>query len=64
MRQFATARLAQATGKYAEHAPVATACCMTCRTCITSNLIGLVTVPLLAIAAGVRRIAGRPAEPS
>jgi len=37
---------------------------MTCRTCITSNLIGLVTIPLLAIAAGVRRFAGRFAPAS
>jgi hypothetical protein len=64
MKQFATARLSQAAGKYAEHAPIATACCMTCRTCITSNLLGLAAVPVLAVAAGVGRFAKRFAKPT
>ena len=64
VRQFATARLSQAAGKYAEHAPVATGCCMACRTCVTSNLIGLAALPLLAIAAGARRFTRRFAQPS
>jgi hypothetical protein len=57
VKKFATVRLSQATAKYAEHAPVATACCMTCRTCVTSNLLGLALVPVLAAAAGARRLA-------
>src|SRR5689334_14530515 len=49
MKQFASGRLTVAAGRYAEQAPVATACCMTCRTCVTSNLLGLALVPVLAL---------------
>ncbi len=63
MKPIATGKLAQVAGKYAEHAPVATSCCMACRTCITSNLLGLATVPLFAAFAGIRRLTRR-AEPS
>ena len=51
MRQFATVRIAQAAGKYGDHAPVATACCNVCRTCVTSNLIGLGMAGLVAVGA-------------
>lgn len=33
--------MAQAAGKYGEKAPMATACCNACRTCVTTNLVGL-----------------------
>jgi hypothetical protein len=59
MKQFATAKLTQTTAKYAEHAPIATSCCMACRTCLTSNLLGLALVPLLAIGAALRRLTRR-----
>jgi hypothetical protein len=62
VKQIATGRLVQVAGKYAEHAPVATSCCMACRTCVTTNLLGLAAVPLIAAWAGVRRLARRPAE--
>jgi hypothetical protein len=55
VKQFATGSLAQAAGKYAEHAPMATACCNACRTCVTTNLLGLAAVPIVAAwAAGAR----------
>jgi hypothetical protein len=38
-----TGRIAQAAGKYGENAPMAAACCNACRTCVTTNLLGLVT---------------------
>jgi hypothetical protein len=41
MKTIATGRLAQAAGRYAEHAPMATACCNACRTCVTTNAISL-----------------------
>jgi hypothetical protein len=34
--------MAQAAGKYGEHAPMATVCCNACRTCVTTNIVGAV----------------------
>ncbi|HWJ32877.1 MAG TPA: hypothetical protein VNR59_11100 [Gaiellaceae bacterium] len=48
MKVIASGRLAQTASRYGEHAPTATACCNACRTCVTTNLIGLA----LAAAAG------------
>jgi hypothetical protein len=62
MRQIATGRMAQAAGKYAEHAPVATACCNACRTCVQTNALGLLLAGAVALAAGVRRLVRRPAR--
>jgi len=59
VKQFATVRLAQAAGKYAEHAPVATACCNACRTCVQTNLISVGMGGLVAAVAAVRRFAKR-----
>ena len=59
MKQFATARVTQLAGRYAEHAPAATSCCMACRTCVTSNALALAAVPLVALAAGIRRLTRR-----
>jgi len=59
VKQIATGRLAQVAGRYAEHAPMATACCNACRTCVTTNLLTLAAVPVVAVAAGLRRIAKR-----
>jgi threonine aldolase len=42
MQQIWTSRLAQAAGKYGEHAPMATVCCNACRTCVTTNVFALV----------------------
>jgi hypothetical protein len=33
--------MAQAAGKYGEHAPMATVCCNACRTCVTTNVLTL-----------------------
>jgi hypothetical protein len=41
MKQIWTSRLAQAAGKYGEHAPMATVCCNACRTCVTTNVFAL-----------------------
>jgi threonine aldolase len=41
MKQIWTGRLAQAAGKYGEHAPMATVCCNACRTCVTTNIFAL-----------------------
>jgi hypothetical protein len=41
VKQFWTGRVAQAAGKYGEHAPMAAVCCNACRTCATTNLASL-----------------------
>lgn len=35
--------MAQATTKYGENAPMAAVCCNACRTCVTTNLLTLLT---------------------
>ena len=58
-------RVAQAAGKYGEHAPMATACCNACRTCVQTNLLSAaVAVVTAVIAQFARHIPRRAAEPS
>jgi hypothetical protein len=49
MKQVWAGRLAQAAGKYGENAPTAAVCCNACRTCLTTNLIGLATAGVMAV---------------
>jgi hypothetical protein len=42
MKQIWTGRVAQVAGKYGENAPMATVCCNACRTCVTTNIAGVV----------------------
>jgi hypothetical protein len=47
--------MAQAAGKYGEHAPMAAVCCNACRTCATTNIASLALAPGAgAVAATVR----------
>jgi hypothetical protein len=65
MKVIAAGRLTQVAAKYQEHAPVATACCMSCRTCVTSNLIGLAAVPFVVTFEWLRHLRHRDtAKPS
>jgi hypothetical protein len=63
MKQIATLRATQVAVRVGEHAPVATACCNACRTCVTTNLVALGTAALagagLAVARAGRRLLGR-----
>jgi hypothetical protein len=57
--------MAQAAAKYGENAPMAAVCCNACRTCVTTNIVGIVTGALAGIGYGVanlvrRRFAGSP----
>jgi hypothetical protein len=62
MKQIWAGRVAEAAGRYGEHAPMAAVCCNACRTCVTTNLLGLVTAAFAgagcAVARFARRIAG------
>jgi hypothetical protein len=65
VKQIWTGRMAQAAGKYGEHAPMATVCCNACRTCTTTNLISLGIAGVSGAAIGVANLARRRfAKPS
>jgi hypothetical protein len=38
-----TGRVAQASAKYGEQAPMAAVCCNACRTCVTANVVSVAT---------------------
>jgi hypothetical protein len=40
----------------ADYAPVVPACCNACRTCTTTNVLGIATGGIVALAASVRRL--------
>jgi hypothetical protein len=44
-------------------APAATACCNACRTCLTTNIVGLGMAAFGGLAVGVRRFMRRSAKP-
>jgi hypothetical protein len=59
MLQRAGTRMLPLVGRASEHAPMATACCNACRTCVSSNLLGLALGAAVAVAAGVKRLVRR-----
>ncbi len=65
MKQIWTAKVAQAAGRYGENAPMAAVCCNACRTCVTTNVVGVLTAGIagagLAVAKLARRVAARSA---
>jgi hypothetical protein len=56
VKEIWTGRVAQAAGRYSEHAPAAAVCCNACRACVTTNLIGLATAALGAVGLGAVRL--------
>jgi hypothetical protein len=59
MKQFATVRVAQTASRVGEHAPLATACCNACRTCVTTNILTILTAGLAGASVGVTRFLRR-----
>jgi hypothetical protein len=47
-----------------ELGPAATVCCNACRTCVTTNIVGLGMAAIGGLAVGVRRLTHRPGKPS
>ena len=65
MTQIWTGRVAQAAGKYGENAPMAAVCCNACRTCVTTNVIGILTAGIAGAGSAVAGFARRRfAKPS
>jgi hypothetical protein len=54
-----TMRLLPLANRAAENAPMATACCNACRTCVQTNVIGLALAGLAGVGAFVRRFLTR-----
>jgi hypothetical protein len=54
LRQLSV-RAAPITNKAAEYGPAVPACCNVCRTCTTTNVVGLATAGVLATVAALRR---------
>lgn len=54
MKQIATVKVSQIAARYGDQAPMATACCNACRTCVQTNLIGIAVgaVSYAGVAAG------------
>ena len=57
-----TSRLNQTAAKFGEHAPMAAVCCNACRTCMTTNVIGVAVAGLGAAGLGVVTFAKRLAR--
>lgn len=59
MKQIASGRIGQVAAQYGEHAPMATVCCNACRTCVTSNIIGVGMAALTATGVSVSHLLRR-----
>ncbi|HEV8687622.1 MAG TPA: hypothetical protein VGQ84_10125 [Gaiellaceae bacterium] len=55
MLERVTARTLPVVNRAAEYAPVAPACCNACRTCATTNVLGLITGGAIALVGALRR---------
>jgi hypothetical protein len=51
--------MVEAAGKYGENAPMAAVCCNACRTCVTTNIVGVVTAAFAGAGYAVANFARR-----
>jgi hypothetical protein len=59
MLQRLSVRMAPVTNRAADYAHVAPACCNVCRTCTTTNLVGLFLGGAAAVGVALRRLIAR-----
>jgi hypothetical protein len=67
MLERTSARALPLVNRAAEHAPMATACCNACRTCVTSNVLGLALAgagAVVSAVSGLRRRTPRRSRPA
>jgi hypothetical protein len=57
-------RVTQAAVKYGDQAPMVTACCNACRTCVQTNLVGLAFAGIAAAGVAVKHLVRRPSRAS
>jgi hypothetical protein len=62
VKQIATVRMGQVAAKYAENTPAVAVCCNACRTCVTTNIVGVLMAAAAAAGVGLRRLFRRPAD--
>ena len=59
VKRIATVQISRAAARYGEHAPMATACCNACRTCVQTNLLGVALGAAAAAGVALKRLARR-----
>ena len=59
MKTIWTGRVAQVAGKYGENAPMAAVCCNACRTCVTTNILGVMIAGIAGSGYAVANFARR-----
>jgi hypothetical protein len=59
VKEIARGRIGQVAGKYADNAPLATACCNVCRTCMTTNAVGFVFAAVAGAGVAVTKLTQR-----
>ena len=64
MKEIASGRIGLVAARYGEQAPMATACCNACRTCVTTNLLGMALFGATGLAAAARRLVRRQPKQS
>jgi hypothetical protein len=64
VKQIWTNRVGQAAVRYGEQAPVTTACCNACRTCVTTNVVALALAAVGGAGVAAGRFAKRLARPA
>jgi hypothetical protein len=52
-------KAAPITNRAADYGPMVPACCNVCRTCTTTNIVGLATAGVFAVFAAARRLVRR-----
>ena len=62
VKQIWQGRAAQVAAKYGEQAPMAAVCCNACRTCVTTNVVGLATAAVAGVGYAAARLARRVAS--
>jgi hypothetical protein len=57
MKQIWAGRMTQAVAKYGENTPAAAVCCNACRTCVTTNVLTVVTAGIAGAGYAIANIA-------
>jgi hypothetical protein len=59
VKQMATLRMTQVAAKLGDQAPTTVVCCNACRTCVTTNIVGLATAAVGGLLVTFQRVVRR-----
>jgi hypothetical protein len=59
VKQIWASPIGQAAAKYGENAPMAAVCCNACRTCVTTNIVGILTAGIAGAGYAAANLARR-----